>query len=131
MSPEKRGSVVTWIVILGGLIAVLVIFWRPLVGWFTGEPADRGATSELSRLTAGPIVVEAALRPDPPEEKGNTLVLALRDVNTGAPIEDANVTVTYMMPAMGAMPEMRGTANVEERGEGRYDARFDLQMGGS
>lgn len=131
MSPAARSRIMSWLLIIGALVVLVLVIWRPLVGWFTGEPTDRGETSAVSRVTAGPIVVEAALRPDPPAEKGNTLVLVLRDAGIGAPIEDADITATYVMPAMGSMPEMRGTASIDDKGDGRYHARFDLPMGGS
>ncbi len=49
----------------------------------------------------------------------------------GDPVGDADVGVTYRMPAMGGMPEMRGDADIENAGGGHYVASFDLPMGGS
>ena len=69
-------------------------------------PATATATSPW-RPRAGDFVVAAEIRPDPPAEKGNTLQLRLTDAR-GAPVEGAGVQVDYLMPAMGAMSEMRG-----------------------
>ncbi len=126
----SRRKIVKLLVIVGVLAAAAVFGGRHLIAWFTGEDLGGGATSKQERASAGAFQVEAALRPDPPKEKGNALVVRLAD-QAGKPVEDAEVTVTYVMPAMGSMPEMRGTAEVSAKGGGRYDARFDLPMGGS
>jgi hypothetical protein len=120
-----------WIVPVVAVVALLgaaVVFRRELAAWFGGE---RGrATSESVRAQAGNLTVEAALRPDPPREKGNTLEINVADA-AGRPVEGSAVTVTHVMLAMGSMPEMRGTASVSNKGGGRYEARFDLPMRGS
>ncbi|MBP6627859.1 MAG: FixH family protein [Kofleriaceae bacterium] len=120
-----------WIVPIVALAAVViaaVIFRAELAAWFGGERG--GATSASERAHAGNLTIDAALRPDPPREKGNTLVITVTDA-AGKPVDAAAVTVTHVMPAMGSMPEMRGTASVSGKGGGRYEARFDLPMGGS
>ena len=120
-----------WIVPAVLLTAVLVagiVFRRELAAWFSGERG--GATSASVRAEAGDLTIDAALRPDPPREKGNVLVIIATDA-AGKPVDGATVTVTHTMPAMGSMPEMRGTASVSGKGEGRYEARFDLPMAGS
>ena len=79
---------------------------------------------------AGDFMVTAEIRPDPPAEKGNALRLRVADAQ-GAPVENAKVEVRYLMPAMGAMPEMRGKGHVKTIGGGRYVADLDFPMGGS
>jgi Cu(I)/Ag(I) efflux system membrane fusion protein len=114
------------------LVAVVVVaglaFHRDLIEWFSGE--RKGATSAAVRTQAGELTIEVGLRPDPPREKGNTLVITATD-GTGKPVDGAAVTVAHVMPAMGSMPEMRGTSSVAAKGGGRYEARFDLAMAGS
>ena len=120
-----------WIVPFVLLIAVVVagvVFRDELAAWFSGERG--GATSASVRAEAGDLTIDAALRPDPPREKGNVLVISATDA-TGQPVDGATVTVTHVMPAMGSMAEMRGTASVSAKGGGRYEARFDLPMAGS
>jgi Cu(I)/Ag(I) efflux system membrane fusion protein len=95
-----------------------------------GAACRGGAPSGGVVTRAGGLVIEAALDPDPPRQEGNTLVLTVND-EAGAPVEGADVALRYSMPAMGAMPEMRGRADVEPVGAGRYRARFDLPMDGS
>ncbi|HEY5935419.1 MAG TPA: efflux RND transporter periplasmic adaptor subunit [Kofleriaceae bacterium] len=117
--------------IIVGLLGLLAVFGgRHLIAWFTGEPMGGGATSKMTRATAGSFSIEATLRPDPPKVTGNTLLLRVLDAS-GKPVDGADVTVTSVMPPMGSMREMRGTARVSGKGDGRYEARFDLDMGGS
>jgi len=115
------------VITLLGLVALL---WRPLAAWFTGKPVGQGATRETVATQAGNIQLEFALKPDPPRQQGNALVIEAKDAN-GSPIGDADVRVTYSMPAMGVMPEMKGEAMVEKPDKGRYRATFDLPMGGT
>jgi Cu(I)/Ag(I) efflux system membrane fusion protein len=126
----KRTRIIKLAIVVAVLAVLAVVAGPHLIAWFTGEPTGGGATSKMTRATAGAFTVEAALRPDPPKEKGNTLVVRVLDAN-GKPVEGADITVTAVMPAMGSMPEMRGTAQVSPKGDGRYEARFDLAMGGS
>ncbi|MDX2089698.1 MAG: efflux RND transporter periplasmic adaptor subunit [Kofleriaceae bacterium] len=126
----KRVRTIKLAIALGIVAAVIALAGPYLVSWFTGTPAGGGDTSKMTRASAGALAIDAALRPDPPREKGNTLALRVLDAN-GKPIEHAEVEVTYVMPAMGSMPEMRGTASISTLGQGRYEARFDLPMGGS
>lgn len=117
------------VVLLAAAAVSATIYRDSLRAWFTGQPlgSEGGAATVAS---AGALGIEATLSPDPPRQQGNTLRLQVRDPD-GGPVEGASVSVGTSMPAMGAMPEMRGAATLEERGGGRYDARFDLQMGGS
>jgi membrane fusion protein, copper/silver efflux system len=125
----SRTKMLQLAIAIGALAVVIVLAGPRLVAWFTGASGD-GTAATPTQAMAGSFVVEAALRPDPPKQKGNTLVLRLLD-GTGKTIDGADVTVTHVMPAMGSMPEMRGTASVTGKGNGRYDARFDLAMAGS
>lgn len=111
------------------VVVLAIVLHRPLVEWFTGGSTSDGDLSAAVSTSAGPFTVEAALSPQPPRQKGNTL--HLRVVAEGKPVTGAKLEVRYVMPAMGAMPEMRGAADVSEHGEGRYRARFDLPMAGS
>ena len=90
--------------------------------------ADRG--SEPARVEAGGLALEASLRPESPRVGENQLALELRDA-TGAPVSGAHVSIDVRMHAMGAMPAMGGPARVRELGDGRYQAEFGLEMGGT
>ncbi len=124
-----RRKLVPALVVLVGLVAAL-IFRQQLHWWFTGEPTTSGVPADARKAEAGPFALEAALVPDPAREKGNTLRLRVEDTDS-QPVKGAKVRVTYRMPAMGSMQEMRGKADVSEQAGGVYDARFDLPMGGS
>ena len=93
-------------------------------------PSQVDALSAGVVVTAGTLTIETAIEPDPPREKGNTLHLRVAGKG-GAPVEGAEVKVQYVMPPMGSMAEMRGSADVADKGGGRYDARFDVQAPGS
>ena len=121
-----RRRVIAYVAVLAVAVAAVVAFRRPLVAWFTGKDMG-GMEGDATTLQVGPFTIKASLSPDPPREKGQSLVLEIRDSN-GKSVEDATVDVVYDMPAMGAMAEMKGNAKVVHDGGGRYEARFDLPM---
>lgn len=113
------------------LALVTFVFRAELVSWFSGETLPTAGTpSPGTKLDVGPFAVTARFSPDPPRQKGNTLVVHVRDMND-QPVEGADVSLRYRMPPMGSMQEMKGEADVASRGDGRYEAKFDLPMGGS
>ena len=111
------------------LLFAALLFHRQLLAWFTGKSIS-GAAGKAVAVTAGPYSLTAALDPDPPRQTGNALVLEVKDAS-GKPIGDAQVSVVWDMPAMGAMAEMKGNAKVTNEKNGRYRAAFDLPGGGS
>lgn len=127
--PSRRRRGLVYVAVAVGIAALVLLLWRPIVAWFTGKPMG-GGTSETVSSRTGSLNVEAALQPDPPRQEGNSLLLEVLDAE-GEPVEGAEVEVDVRMPAMGAMPEMRGKAETEDVGGGRYRARFDLQMAGT
>lgn len=91
--------------------------------------ACRGAGDEAV-VESGPLLVRAALAPDPPRQEDETLRLKVEE-RDGSAVEGARVQVRASMPAMGAMPAMEQRADVRDLGGGRYDAVLDLPMGGT
>jgi len=81
-------------------------------------------------LRAGPFLVEATISPETPMIGDNDVVLIIADAD-GTPTGGAQVSVTAIMRAMGAMPEMRSPANITETSPGRYEGTFSLAMDGS
>lgn len=77
----------------------------------------------------GNLRVELTIEPDPPRSGDNRLLVTLRDPE-GRPVEGARLAFEYDMPAMGAMPEMKGGGTTESLGGGRYSIRYPLQMNG-
>ena len=120
---------ITTLAIVGVLVIVALVFHRRLIAWFTGEPIGGGAGAAAT-LTAGSWRFDVALDPDPPREQGQRVHASIRDA-AGKPVDGAAVEVTYDMPAMGAMAEMKSSFKATAAGSGRYDAAFDLPMGGS
>jgi len=78
-------------------------------------------------LHAGDFSMVLRLDPDPPLAGENVLHLDLRDAG-GAPVDGARLDFGSVMPAMGAMPEMKGGGNAKELGGGRYDVAYALSM---
>jgi len=119
------------VLVLTVLALGTLMYRAELIAWFTGKASPTAAAPTTgTKLDVGPFAVTAGFSPDPPREKGNTLAIEVRD-NEGQAVEGAEVSVRYRMPPMGSMQEMRGEAAVEALGEGRYEAKFDLPMGGS
>jgi hypothetical protein len=116
IDPKRRSLLVPTIV--GGLALIAILVFRgPLVAWFSGKPLG-GADGQAVTAHAGPFTIEARLTPDPPREKHQGLLLAIRD--GAGPVEHAKVDVDYDMPAMGAMAEMKGGAKVTASENGTY-----------
>ena len=92
--------------------------------------ACSGGGSEPARVETAGLVLEARTVPENPRVGRNEIEFTLHEA-TGAPITDAHVSVRVHMHAMGAMPAMGGAASVEETGDGRWRAAFELSMGGT
>lgn len=93
--------------------------------WFLGacSPVPGDAVWEhAARSPLGSGEVAATFDPDPPQAGPNTIWL--RTGRAEAP------EVVATMAAMGAMPEMRSTADVQSFADRTWRARFDLPMGG-
>lgn len=70
--------------------------------------------------------------PDPPREGDNKIQVSVAHVD-GSDVSDADVSVTYYMPAMASMnmPEMRDTFSLSHVGSGTYAGTVRLSMGGT
>jgi Cu(I)/Ag(I) efflux system membrane fusion protein len=108
------------------VFAAAAAWWLGLGSWLG---RTRGTPENTLRFSSGRFQVSAAFRPNPPRTGRNELLLTLRDAN-GAPVEGAHIEGAAVMPAMGAMQEMRAKAEVSELGGGRYRLDFDLSMEG-
>jgi Cu(I)/Ag(I) efflux system membrane fusion protein/cobalt-zinc-cadmium efflux system membrane fusion protein len=92
-------------------------------------PADRSATSappDASRLD-----ITFRSQPDPPRTGENRFEVTVRD-GSGQPISDAEVTVTFFMPAMPSMsmPAMRNSTTLPAAGDGVYRGTGQVVMAG-
>jgi membrane fusion protein, copper/silver efflux system len=83
---------------------------------------------DLSRaLPAGEMLVHIRLDPDPPAAGENVFHVELMDAQ-GKRIDGAQVGLVHSMPAMGAMPEMKGAGETKALGNGKYDVNYSLSM---
>ena len=90
----------------------------------TAAPASsQGATAQLD-ITLRTI-------PDPPKTGDNQLEATVKDA-TGKPIDDAEVSVQFFMPAMPTMnmPAMRSEAKLSPAGGGTYRGAGHVMMAG-
>lgn len=115
--------------VLAAALGAAAAYRAELTAWFSGTPIASG-NAHGTRTALGTATLTASLNPAAPRQQGNTLQLWLADEDE-RPISDANVAVSYFMPAMGAMPEMRGNADVTASGDGVSVASFDLPMSGT
>jgi Cu(I)/Ag(I) efflux system membrane fusion protein len=78
-------------------------------------------------LHAGDLVVRIAIDPDPPRAGDNLLHVTVKDASENA-VDGARVGFVHRMPAMGAMPEMKGSGETKALGSGNYDVKYSLSM---
>ncbi len=79
---------------------------------------------------AGPFQVQLGIDPEKPRIGKNQLTLIIRNKDD-KPVEDANVSATAEMPAMGAMPAMPASVEIKPGGAGLYQGQFQLPMDGA
>jgi Cu(I)/Ag(I) efflux system membrane fusion protein len=87
------------------------------------------SSSEPITRQAGDLQVKLAIDPDPPQTGENQLMVTVADA-AAKPLDGATLGFIWDMPAMGAMPEMKGGGQVKARGNGRYVLTYPLPMGG-
>jgi hypothetical protein len=96
------------------------------------KSASGSVTLQPPDVEADVLVIDYRGKPDPPQEGNNEVQVTVRQAN-GEQLADADVTVTYYMPAMASMnmPEMRDVVSLTPKGRGVYRANAYLSMGGS
>ena len=121
---------------LTAVLIVAIVYHRPIVAWFGGDPdALFGSSSTSPHVQvgelhqAGSLKVGAQVEPRKPIVGKNRLYVAVQTTD-GKPVTDARVEAVAIMPAMGAMPEMRATATMKHEGQGRYTGELELAMQG-
>src|SRR5467141_1919864 len=88
---------------------------------------SKSKTTSSDALPASDLLFEIAIDPDPPRAGDNVLHVTLKDAQ-GTPVDGARVGLVYDMPAMGAMPEMKGNGESKALGVGKYDVSYSLSM---
>jgi Cu(I)/Ag(I) efflux system membrane fusion protein/cobalt-zinc-cadmium efflux system membrane fusion protein len=100
------------------------------------EPPASTAGSSAGDSVAMPAAAQAKLsfetEPSPPHKGSNTFRVRLTDAG-GAPISGAEVSVTFVMPAMPAMgmAEMRVESKLSDDGNGNYHGTGSLETTGT
>ena len=89
-----------------------------------GLAAAAEASAQLGDLT-----VKLVSNPDPPRTGDNHLTVTLQD-GSGRSVDGARLAFVWDMPAMGVMPEMKGTGQISVEGGGRYVVTYPLAMAG-
>jgi Cu(I)/Ag(I) efflux system membrane fusion protein len=83
--------------------------------------------AKSEKVTSGDLQVDVRIDPDPPTTGQNHLLLSVHDA-TGKPVDGAQLDFGYDMPAMGAMPEMKGGGASRGLGSGKYQVDYPLAM---
>jgi Cu(I)/Ag(I) efflux system membrane fusion protein len=96
-----------------------------LVGFVAASCAKQKATA----VKSGDLDIQVTIDPDPPTTSDNRLHLFIRDAS-GKAVDGAQLAFEYVMPAMGAMPEMKGGGAVKAEAGGRYTITYRLSMQG-
>jgi Cu(I)/Ag(I) efflux system membrane fusion protein/cobalt-zinc-cadmium efflux system membrane fusion protein len=78
----------------------------------------------------GQTEVTFTSQPDPPVTGDNAFAVTV--MQGGQPVTDADVSVTFFMPAMPSMkmPEMRSSTQLKHEGGGRYTGMGNVMMAG-
>jgi len=112
------------------IAAIIAIAATLLVG--TACSDDRGTSSTAPAATANAQGIDIAFRTLASPTSGDNKVEAVLK-QAGKPVTDADVSVTFRMPAMPSMnmPEMHSTTSLAHEGAGRYVGTGQLEMAGS
>jgi RND family efflux transporter MFP subunit len=99
------------------------------LGSFVPPPPGAGAASAVNASQAN---AELTSQPSPPNKGSNVFHIKLTDAN-GSPISGAEVSVTFLMPAMPAMGMAAVSTPValHDKGNGVYEGTGVLESGGT
>ena len=89
------------------------------------------ATSPAKPAKSG-VTITFASRPSPPKAGENQLDVTVKRAD-GKPVADADVAVSFVMPAMPAMnmAEMRSDVKLKPAGAGKYAGSGQVPMAGA
>lgn len=121
MSRHLRSSI-------AAIIAIAAIL---LIG--TACSDDRSASSAAPAAASSGQGLNIAFRTLASPTSGENKIEAVVKRADGTPVTDADVSVTFRMPAMPSMnmPEMHSTTALTHEREGRYVGTGQLEMAGS
>jgi Cu(I)/Ag(I) efflux system membrane fusion protein/cobalt-zinc-cadmium efflux system membrane fusion protein len=101
------------------------------LGSFAPPPPGAGAAAAMNG-PAQQAAIEFSTEPSPPRKGSNMLRMRLTDAQ-GKPIVQAQVKVTFSMPAMPAMgmAAINKSTALTDKGNGTYEGPLELPSGGS
>ena len=102
-------------------------------GAFIPPPPGAGAAAAMNRPEGTPQAeVELTTDPSPPRKGSNVFRVKVASAG-GAPINGAQVNVTFFLPAMPAMgmAAMKTSVDLTDKGNGVYEGKGDLGSGGT
>jgi membrane fusion protein, copper/silver efflux system len=101
------------------------------LGAFVPPPPGAGEAAAMNQGATPQAKLEFSTVPSPPA-KGKNIVQVKLTAN-GEAVTDADVTVTFFMPAMPAMgmSAMRSAVKLDDKGGGVYEGIVELQTGGT
>lgn len=102
-------------------------------GAFAPPPPGAGGAAAMNRPAGTPQAnAQFTTDPSPPHKGDNVFRVKLTGAN-GAPVDGAQVSVTFFMPAMPAMgmSAMKTNIYLSDKGNGRYEGKGNLGSGGT
>ena len=101
------------------------------IGSFAPPPPGAGAAAAMN-APRPQVAIDLSTEPSPPRRGTNTARVKLMDAER-KPIEGAQVTATFFMPAMPAMgmAAMRAAVTLSDKGGGVYEGPLQLESGGT
>lgn len=101
-------------------------------GSFVPPPPGAGEAAAMNTPAATNAKLELTTDPSPPRKGANVFRVRVTD-SQGAPVEGAQVSVIFFMPAMPAMgmSAMKTSVNPTGKGAGLYEGSGELGSGGS
>ncbi len=123
----KPSIAVLWIAGIAALAVLAGSAWFFLY-WSGSEAPVTVAKYDIPRYRAGGLEIGIGTDPTTPRVGDNRLIVDVREPN-GNPVS-VDIDAYAEMPAMGAMPAMRESADLEETAPGRYEGSINLTMRG-
>ena len=101
------------------------------IGSFAPPPPGAGAAAAMN-APMQQTAIDLSTEPAPPQKGANTVRVKLTTAD-GKPLADAQVAVTFFMPAMPAMgmAAMKATLTLTDKGSGLYEGPVKLDSGGT
>ena len=110
-----------------GLVVIAGTAWLLFAERAGEAPAE--TAMEMPRYRAAGLEIGVTTEPETPQVGENRLIVEIR-TPSGDPVTGRSIQTHAEMPAMGAMPAMRVSADMREVAPGRYAGSIDLPMRG-